>query len=79
MARQVTLKQLTRCAEQLREAYAPLKDAVKHTEWANDFLYPDFGIAPIRDMRDTLRKQLGILEVEISWIEGEIAKRQKET
>ncbi len=78
MARQVRLNKLIGCAEQLRLAYEPLKEAASHMDWADFHLCPDFRIAPILEVRDTLRKQLGVLDVEIGWIEGEIAKRQKE-
>ncbi|GAI90246.1 unnamed protein product [marine sediment metagenome] len=78
MPRQVTLDALLSCAEALRLAYRPLKRAALNMDRADALLCPDFRIAPIVEVRQTLWDQLGVLDVEIGWIEGEIAKRQKE-
>ncbi|GAI74463.1 unnamed protein product [marine sediment metagenome] len=78
MTKQAILQSFVRCAEHLRKAYKPLKEAAIQMDVADEYLCPDLRVAPIRDMGDTLRKLLGVLDVEIGWIEGEIAKRQRE-
>ena len=78
MVRQVMTLNLLQCVEHLRAAYKPLKEAAAHMSRADSSLCPDFRIAPIVEVKDTLQKQLGILDVEIGWIEEEIARRQKE-